>query len=209
MSEHRLELQVAWQQHVASGLDRFEGLLTRHREKHRRYHTITHVSWVVRHVEELTADGLDDVDLGAAVAAAFYHDAVYEPRSPASANERASARLARRDLVELGWTDDRADAVGTMIEGTATHLDPPDDTSAVLFDADLSVLAADPAGYGDYVRNVRAEYGHVVDDVWREGRTAVLHGFLERETIFATEPGRSRWEEHARANIAAELASLA
>ncbi len=215
MSDHRLELQVAWQQHVTAGLDRFEGLLARHREKHRRYHTIDHVAWVVRHVDELVSDVTVDadgaapaIDHDAAIAAAFYHDAVYEPRSPAGANERASARLARRDLAEFGWNETRRDLVGAVIEGTATHLDPFDATAALVFDADLAVLAADPAGYGDYVRNVRAEYAHVADDAWREGRTGVLRGFLDRPSIFSTVPGRRRWETHARANITAELASL-
>lgn len=211
MTDHRLELQVAWQRHVVPDLARFDGLLARHREKHRRYHTVTHVAWVVRHVEELVNAvhaGPSEVDPDVAVAAAFYHDAVHEPRSPAAANERASARLARRDLLELGWPADRSERVGTMIEATATHLDPPDATTAVLFDADLSVLGADPAGYDDYVRNVRAEYAHVDDAAWAAGRSEVLRGFLDRETIFATEPGRARWEARARANLTAELATL-
>ena len=65
----------------------------------------THVEAVVHAVIELgAAEPVDD--LGAVVAGAFYHDAVYEPASPA--NERASARLARRDLTALGWDELRA-----------------------------------------------------------------------------------------------------
>ncbi|MEL6892951.1 MAG: hypothetical protein AAFP84_15265 [Actinomycetota bacterium] len=219
MGDHHLELQVAWQRHVAAPLDRFERLLGRHREKHRRYHGVDHVAWVVRHVEELVREcehvtesgrlGASAIDVDAAIAAAFYHDAVYEPRSPALANERASARLARKDLVLLGWDPERADRVGSMIEATATHLEPVDLTSAVLFDADLGVLAADPSGYGDYVRNVRAEYAHVDDADWRAGRADVLRSFLERPAIYATEPGRRWWEQRARANITTELSSIA
>ena len=73
-------------------------LVRRHRERHRRYHTLEHVLAVVRHVDELARSEPVD-DLGAVVAAAWFHDAVYEPRSPA--NERASARLARRKLDEF------------------------------------------------------------------------------------------------------------
>lgn len=205
MSEHLLELEVAWQQHVGSDMQLFERVMGRHREKHRKYHTAQHVAWVVRHVDELAADE-HPADLGAIIAAALYHDAVYEPASPA--NERASARLARRDLAALGWNDERVSAVSEMIEGTKHHLDPADTDTAILFDADLAVLAADPASYGEYARGVRAEYRHVDDDDWVTGRAAVLDGFLERNAIYATASGRERWEEHARANLAAELATL-
>ncbi len=206
MTEPDLELEVAWQQHVAPDRRPLDGLLARHREKHRRYHNATHIAWVIRHVEDLArSEPVDDLD--AIVAAAFYHDAIYEPTYPA--NERASARLARRDLTALGWPETRGDRVAAMIEatehGAEASNDPSGDT-AVLLDADLAVLGADPAGYATYVSGVRAEYRHLDDDDWRSGRTSVLQGFLERPAIFVTEAGRARWEQRARANIAAELA---
>ena len=205
VSEHLLELQVAWQRHITTELALFERLMSRHREKQRKYHTATHVAWVIRHVDELAADEPVD-DLATIVAAAMYHDAIYEPMSPA--NERASARLARRDLADLGWEADRIEKVSNMIEGTKTHVDPGDIDTAVLFDADLAILAADPAAYSEYVNNVRSEYRHVDDSDWTTGRADVLQAFLDRPVIFATESGRGRWEDRARANIAAELATL-
>lgn len=182
-----------------------DGLLSRHREKHRRYHTVDHVVWVLRHVDELAAEESVS-DPGAVAAAAFYHDAVYEAAYPA--NERASARLARRDLGELGWDDQRIERVSDMIEATATHRAPADVDTAVLVDADLAVLGADPAAYQEYVDGVRAEYRSLDDAEWADGRSDVLQGFLDRDTIFSTATGRTRWESRARANIAAELATL-
>lgn len=204
---HDLELRAAWQAHVCFDTELFDRLLARHRERHRRYHGIAHVAWVVRHVGELAGD--EQVgDHGAVVAAAFYHDAVYEPAH--RANERASARLARRDLSSLaaGWSAPRIDAVVKMIEGTADHRDPPDVDTAVLYDADLAVLGADVAGYDAYVEGVRAEYRHVSDADWRTGRADVLSAFLSRPTIYATDAGRQRWEARARANLTSELATL-
>lgn len=206
-----VELRAAWQAHVSSETDLLDRLLARHRERHRRYHGVAHVAWVVRHVGELVStEPVDDLD--AVVAAAFYHDAIYEPQNPA--NERASARLARRDLTALGvseparWIEPRVESVGIMIEGTTSHLDPPDAGTAVLYDADLAVLGADVAGYDGYATGVRAEYRHVDDDDWRVGRTAVLEAFLARPAIYATGTGRERWERRARANLTAELAAL-
>jgi predicted metal-dependent HD superfamily phosphohydrolase len=194
-----------WRRHVHDDITFLERLLARHREQHRRYHEADHVGAVVRHVAELGAvDRVDDLD--SVIAAAFYHDAIYEPASPD--NERASARLAVDDLTALGWSRARTAHVGQMIEATADHLAPPDADHAVLFDADLATLGESPADYATYVDDVRAEFGHVDDDAWRTGRRRVLESFLERQWIYSTPTGRSRWEDAARANIAAELAAL-
>jgi predicted metal-dependent HD superfamily phosphohydrolase len=210
MIEH--DLEVPWQRHVSGDRRLLDGLLARHREKHRRYHTATHVAWVIRHIEELAAtepvEHLDEV-----IAAAFYHDAVYEPTYPA--NERASARLARRDLATIGWDASAIDRVAAMIEATehgATDANTPDSAepadTAVLLDADLAVLGADPAGYSTYATGVRGEYRHLNDEEWRVGRSAVLEGFLHRPAIYLTDTATALWERRARANLTAELAGL-
>lgn len=198
-------LSELWHLHVADDDELLDRLLVRHREKHRRYHDVSHVAWVVGCVDDLAAvEATLDVD--AVVAAAFYHDAVYEPTS--AANERASARLARRDLASLGWTPGRASHVAAMIEATKDHRAPPDIDHAVLFDADLSILGAHPDHYRAYVDAVRAEYRHVDDEAWAVGRRQVLEGFLDRTTIYATTTGRDRWEAAARANIERERDAL-
>jgi len=205
MSDRELELEVAWQLHVTTDRTLLDRLLARHREKHRHYHTAAHVDWVIRHVDELASvepiDHLDEV-----IAAAFYHDAVYEPTYPA--NERASARLARRDLASVGWDADAVERVVSMIEATEHGVTDAEGDTAVLLDADLAILGADPAGYTAYATGVRAEYRHVTDDDWQTGRATVLEGFLERPTIYSTPTARDRWETRARANLTDELASL-
>ncbi len=204
------ELVVAWQQWIDRRTSTLERLLARYREPHRHYHTAKHVRWVLRHVDSLAA--IEPVDHHAdVVAAAFYHDAIYDPAR--ADNEHVSAELARRDLGELGWATDRVARVAAMIEatahvGAAPDTAPADVDTAVLLDADLAVLGADPAAYSAYVAGVRQEYAHVDDDAWRAGRAAVLDGFLARDEVFTTPTGRERWEAHARANMAAELASL-
>jgi predicted metal-dependent HD superfamily phosphohydrolase len=198
-------LDAAWRRHLSTDTSLLTRLVGRHREKHRRYHTAAHVEAVVGVVIELDAQEPAD-DLGAVIAAAMYHDAVYEPASPA--NERASARLARRDLGTLGWEPERVARVAHMIEATSDHLAPPDHDHALLFDADLGILGADGRAYAAYADAVRAEYRHVDDDAWRVGRRRVLESLLERPEIYATTTGRSRWEATARANMADELESL-
>lgn len=209
MADSDLDARVAWQQHLGhgSGADRwYESVVARYHEAHRRYHDMRHVRWVVRHVLALAADH-PVVDLGAIVAAAFFHDVVYDPT--AHDNEVVSARLAGEALRELSWPADRIDAVARMVEGTAQHDHTGVDLdAAVLFAADLAVLAAEPAGYGDYVRNVRAEYRHVDAERWTTGRSEVLRRFLARSAIYAPSLSLDTWERRARANLTAELATL-
>jgi len=215
------EWRAAWSSAAGTGRDSLavlDALLERHRQPHRRYHGVHHVVWVLRHVHALAAEHRP-ADLGAIVAAACFHDAVYDPRR--SDNETASADLAHRELRSLCWSSDRCAAVGTMILATAGHV-PPDDGGelvdvgpaagdadvAILLDADLAVLGADAAGYQAYVTGLRTEYAHVDDDGWRAGRGAVVRGLLARQPMFHTRAGREWWDARARANLAAELATL-
>ncbi|MGI9053577.1 MAG: HD domain-containing protein [Ilumatobacteraceae bacterium] len=203
-----VELRVAWKSSIGATPDAmmaFDDVVGRHREAHRRYHDVRHVTWVIRHVRWLAAtEPADDVD--AVVAAAFFHDAIYEPI--ANDNEARSAALAGRVLGQLGWRPDRCRTVAALVRATEHHLASADPGVGVLNDADLAVLGSEPAAYQAYVTGVRAEYAHVDDDGWRRGRAAVLRRLLERQALYATSTARRRWESPARANMTAELAAL-
>ena len=194
-----------------------DAVLARYREPHRRYHTVVHLARVVRDVDELLHTEPTVGDPDAVRAAAVFHDVVYDPR--ASDNEARSADLAVDRLTGLGWSAERTAHVRDLVMATAGHEtpagsgptgDPTEDPTAVavLLDADLAVLGTSPAVYQAYVRGVRDEYRHVDDDGWRQGRAAVLRTFLDRPRIYRTPTMYDRAERRARANLAAELASL-
>jgi predicted metal-dependent HD superfamily phosphohydrolase len=210
VADDDLELRVAWEQHLGrSPASRrwFGTVVSRYRAAGRHYHDVRHVRWVLRHLAALESqvEGIDDID--AVVAAAFFHDVIYDPAR--SDNEAASARLADVALDELGWEPRRRRRTMAMIDATVTHdVDGADLDTQVLLAADLAVLAAEPARYSDYVTAVRREYAHVGDEDWRSGRTHVLHRLLERGHLFAPGLGLEDWEHRARANITAELATL-
>jgi predicted metal-dependent HD superfamily phosphohydrolase len=191
-------------------------LLDRYGEPHRAYHDRRHLAEVLAGVALLAEHAHD---LSVAVAAAWWHDAVYEvpvltsaPTSSAApdvSNEEASARLAEVTLAKLGTHDERLTRVGALIRMTAAHDPSPLDPDAeVLSDADLSVLASPPNRYATYVADVRREYAAVPDDLFRLGRAAILRSLMEGDRIFRTPSAHERWEADARANIAAELRGL-
>ena len=183
-----------------------EDLLGRYRQPHRRYHTLEHVAAVVRDVEAL-GGALDPAERAQVALAACAHDVVYDGN--AGADERASADWAHAALRAAGVAEPAARRVAELVLLTADHTAGADDAAAaVLLDADLAVLAAEPAGYSRYVAAVRAEYAHVPDEGWRAGRSAVLRSLLDRDPLYLGAGARARWQDAARANLRAELAQL-
>lgn len=140
-----------------------DNLLARWQEPQRRYHTLTHLTAVLDHIDVLERElDLDqagtpapapastptpipapDPDLALALVrlAAWFHDAVYAPDR--SENEERSARLAERALPEAGVAPEKTAEVARLVRLTVTHAPAPDDLNGqVLCDADLAILAA-------------------------------------------------------------------
>jgi predicted metal-dependent HD superfamily phosphohydrolase len=179
-------------------------LLARYAAPERGYHDLTHLDEVLRNVDEL-ADAARDPD--AVRLAAWFHDAVYDPRR--DDNEERSALLATSTLTALRVDDDRVDEVARLVRLTADHeVVDGDSNGAVLCDADLAILAADPARYASYTAGVRREYQQVSDDDFRFGRAKVLRSLLAHQRLFHTPTALTEWEQPARANLLAELDRL-
>ena len=212
MTQPETEIRRAWRQIAGPHHDGYvDDLLVRYAEPHRQYHTATHIMFVLRHLHDMSPAPHELSP--EVVAAALYHDAIYEPL--AVDNEERSATIAAADLAAIGWSTESCESVAALIKATAGHVhegvdvagDPPDDT-ALLLDADLAILGAEPGAYQAYVNGVRAEYDHIDDDQWRQGRTAVLRHFLDRPRLFITDHMHAALGHRARANIEAELAAL-
>ena len=186
----------------SAALDEGRALLERWAEPHRRYHDPRHLAEVLAALHLLAPEPPT-----ATVLAAYWHDAVYDPR--AADNEVRSAELAEAALARLGVDRTLRREVRRLVLLTTGHDPAPgDDDGALLCDADLAVLAADEGRYLAYARDVREEYAHVGDDDFRTGRSAVLRQLVALPHLFGTPDGRARWEDAARRNVEAELARL-
>lgn len=181
-----------------------DDLLARWEEPQRRYHTVDHLAAVLGHLDALAphAEDIETVRL-----AAWFHDAVYRPDR--SENEERSAHLAERALPELGVDAARTAEVARLVRLTVSHDPAPGDRDGeTLCDADLAVLGGTPREYARYAAAVREEYGFVPDDLFREGRAAVLRQLLALPRLFRTPLGHDRWELLAHRNLTAELELL-
>jgi predicted metal-dependent HD superfamily phosphohydrolase len=178
-------------------------LVGRYDHATRHYHDLRHLLEVLDRIELLARQhGYDVTD--ALLFAAWFHDSVYDMRR--TDNEEESARFAEDGLSSHGVSADVVAEVARLVRITGHHKPETGDTQAeTLCDADLAILASDPARYAEYVRGVRAEYHRVRDAEFSRRRAEVLVDLLDREHLFSTPAGRTWWEERARKNVAAEL----
>ena len=91
---------------------------------------------------------------------------------------------------------------------TRHNVEDGDRNGALLCDADLAILGTAPERYAEYAAEVRDEYGHVHDDMFRAGRIAVLQGLLELPRLYRLPALYDAWEVRARANLAGEITAL-
>jgi len=63
--------------------------------------------------------------------------------------------------------------------------------------------------YDQYAENIRKEYIHVPDDLFRQGRTAILIKLSEKGDIYKTTEFKTLYEDQAILNMKREIAKLA
>lgn len=182
-------------------------LITRWSEPRRHYHTLDHLAFMLSVIDAAALRGAGSADLTAVRLAAWFHDAVYDPAG--TANEARSAALAERVLPTLRVGEGTVAEVARLVLLTAEHaVDDGDPSGALLADADLAILGTPPDTYHAYADAVRREYAHVPEDAYRAGRAAVLRRLLDLPVLYHLPEHRAAWDARARANMAAEIASL-
>jgi predicted metal-dependent HD superfamily phosphohydrolase len=179
-------------------------LRERFQESHRAYHNEEHTIDVLSHVF-VWSEGKPPHPL---VIAALYHDAIYDPTQ--KDNERKSAELCRAEMSTLRVTSEATEEAVRLILLTTRHHPEADDRNGILLcDADLYILGTPPDTYTAYQKAIRAEYAHVPESAWRNGRKQVLESFLKRTHIFYSDwKGLSERETQARTNLSAEISRL-
>ncbi|MEM6347686.1 MAG: metal-dependent phosphohydrolase [Bacteroidota bacterium] len=174
-------------------------------EKHRHYHNLDHVEALLTHIDRWPEAWGDPI---AVQLAAWFHDIIYLPHK--RDNEHQSARFAERQLATWTLPAAQITKISQMIIATAGHrAEGLDQDGRAFLDLDLSILGSELAVYQQYVASIRQEYRLYPNLIYRPARRKILRAFLERERLYFTPTAYERWEQAARANIQAELNSLA
>lgn len=178
-------------------------LLAAYAQPERHYHNLQHIAECLRELESTRSISTASRFIAAAL---WFHDAIYDPRSPT--NEEDSAALAIECLTAAQIDPAAITRIRDLILCTKRH-DPagiPD--AALLIDIDLAILGQPPPRFWDYEAAIRAEYAWVPWATYAEKRAAILTHFLHRPAIYRTESFQTRYEAPARANLTAALARL-
>jgi predicted metal-dependent HD superfamily phosphohydrolase len=197
----------AWLSAGARTLDAglHDALIESYQEPQRGYHTLQHLREALALLPRWAAAAMNPPRVALAL---WFHDAVYDPQARGRVNERRSADWARSAAWACGTSDETADALHALVMATCHDAEPIGPDAQLLVDIDLAILGADAARFDEYERQVRAEYDHVPDDAFRDGRRRILRQFLDRPVIYRTPASRRALEARARANLARSIAAL-
>jgi predicted metal-dependent HD superfamily phosphohydrolase len=182
----------------------YERLIAGWSEEHRRYHTLQHLRECLAQFEAARSSAQRPGEIELAL---WFHDAFYDPRR--ADNEERSAHWARVSVLQAGLSAETADRVQSLVMATRHATSPADTDAQLLVDIDLAILGAEPERFDEYDAQIRAEYAHVLDEEFREGRRRILNGFLARPRLYCTRHFYSMLEARARENLHRAVARLA
>jgi predicted metal-dependent HD superfamily phosphohydrolase len=178
----------------------------------RRYHTLEHIGWGLRRLDEMAeverrrGAKFDDEAWNLIRWAFWFHDAIL---CGSPDDEQLSADVAALELEALhAHTNERTDTVRRLIMATAHDRVPLAYDAAIMCDADLSILGASAEDFDRYEALVREEWAHVPEHLFAGARHQILGRIAAHPWIYMTEFGRQRWEVRARENLARSMASL-
>lgn len=197
-----------WQKLNAHGdpYEVYTGLVQSYSETHRFYHTLTHIAHCL--TDYAQAAHLPWISSPLEIEAAlWFHDEVYCPL--AQSNEAKSAEKADSYLAQMGLPVQFRRTVSDLILITR-HTSPPQTfDEKLMVDIDLSILGQPRTTFQRYEQAIRKEYGRMRESAFRNGRVRILHGFLDRESVYHTQFFQDRYEEQARKNLRWSLRQLA
>ena len=182
----------------------FKAILAAFSEPQRHYHTLQHLGECFAHFDELQHLAEHPVEVELAL---WFHDSVYDVH--ARDNETQSAAWADRALLAAGLPEDACARIHTLIMATCHDAPPASNDARLLTDIDLAILGAEPDRFAEYERQIRLEYAHVPDALFKAKRREILQGFLDRERLFQTPACHARYETAARRNLASAIGTTA
>lgn len=176
-------------------------------EPHRHYHNRVHL----REMFDAAAQAGCALT-PAQTLAVLFHDVIYVPGAARGSNEMMSAQLLR--VYGRGLPPALVDEACSIVLDTADHR-PHSESARLVLDLDLLRLAASPADFERYSREVFDEQRPLIriDDeqaAWHHflaRRVNFFQQLLDRPEIFSVPQLRSRYESVTRRNLERAISS--
>ena len=181
----------------------FQFLCDAYAQSCRYYHNAEHIQSCLKDFQQvsLLTETPDWIEC-----AIWYHDIVYDVHCPD--NEQKSADLAVAVCQKAGLSSQAMREIHDLILITKHDRTPATINEQIITDVDLAILGKPPEVYAVYEKAIRKEYSHVQDSDFQMGRTAILHAFLDRPSIYSLDYFKERYQQQAINNIQNEILSL-
>lgn len=183
--------------------DIFDQLCRAYSQRHRAYHTASHVNECLHHLDAIGPLPVRPQEIEMAL---WFHDAIYKPRS--TKNESDSAHWCSEFMQSQLIEEPTIARIEQLIMVTAHNRLPNTLDEFLIADIDLSILGAEPRRFAEYDEAIRFEYKWVPNLLYKRKRRQVLENFLARESLYHLEYFTSRYEEQARDNLKMAIAKL-
>jgi predicted metal-dependent HD superfamily phosphohydrolase len=181
----------------------FLELVARYSERHRHYHTLQHLRECFAHVDAVPKLVQHPEEIAIAL---WFHDAIYDVHR--HDNEAQSAAWAQRALTDAGVGHEACDRIRSLIMATCHNARPDSPDAQILVDVDLAILGESVTRFDAYEQQVRAEYAHVPEQNFRDGRAQILSSFLGQPQLYLTPHFHALLERPARDNLHRSIATL-
>jgi pantetheine-phosphate adenylyltransferase/dephospho-CoA kinase len=168
----------------------------------KHYHTLQHIVEMENTLEDAKEHYGDTLDVN-------YDDlqleTVFHDIDP---SEEKSAKIAYDFCMRAGFDEGYAKKIHDGILPTKHSIAPTTIEAQLICDPDLMILGNSPARFDEYEQQVRKEYEHVPDRIFKVERAKILKRFLEREAVYCTEYFKDRYEHQARMNLQRSIEKL-
>lgn len=181
----------------------YKKLMKAYGEPHRHYHTLRHLHDCLTAIDPIQHQLQNAIAVELAL---WFHDGVYDPRSPD--NEGNSAAWLRTFLANSSLGPAMVHQISQYILATQTHDRQEDPDGRFVLDLDLKFLGSDPPEFQGFESQIRQEYAWVPWPQYCRKRRAILQGFLHQIHIYQTPYFRSHYENQARKNLQWAIAQL-
>ena len=179
-----------------------EKIISRYREPHRYYHDLDHIEACLEEFHEVEHLLTHPFEVWLAI---WFHDIVYITRG--KDNEEASVEYTRKSLGGL-LVEGSIDLVSRLILVTKHDSPALSKDEEFIMDIDLAILGKDVQTFDEYEKAIRKEYHWVPEAHFSKGRTDILMGFIERESIYQSGFFKEKYEEKARENLRRSIKRL-
>lgn len=169
----------------------------------RHYHNYAHLQHLFRDLL-VVKQQINDWD--SLLLALLYHDIIYDPTS--KTNEEESAQLMAIRLSSIRVSSEKIKKCQMHVLATKNHITTAQPDTSFFVDADLAILGAPWPAYHIYSHQIRQEYMMYADNIYWEGRKAVLSKFLSQDRIYKTDHFFLLYERQAKKNLKKELAAI-